>query len=238
MQEYIVTTKTIDQLVDEVSSSTNYYATHLAEVDKNNCVFSTEDINTDQNLPIVKKGTRITAEIAQRILKHKLMKPIELQIQLEKNIERESLLEQFELLLEKYPDLKELYELTGYKRLFTQLVKSYILSPLLTQKLTVFSQQLPAEFEKTLFCTLLAAIIAFEAKLDKNAITATYLAGLSHDLGLLHISPDILNQENKLSASDWRAIQCHAITGYVFIKNYFDDTVKTPDDIENKRINL
>lgn len=26
--------------------------------------------------------------------------------------------------------------------------------------------------------------------------------------------------------------------GYVFIKNYFDDTVKTPDDIENKRINV
>jgi polysaccharide biosynthesis transport protein len=26
--------------------------------------------------------------------------------------------------------------------------------------------------------------------------------------------------------------------GYVFIKNYFDDTVKTPDDIENKNINV
>lgn len=26
--------------------------------------------------------------------------------------------------------------------------------------------------------------------------------------------------------------------GYVFIKNYFDDTIKTPDDIENKNINV
>ena len=26
--------------------------------------------------------------------------------------------------------------------------------------------------------------------------------------------------------------------GYVFVKNYFDDTVKTPDDIENKNINV
>jgi len=26
--------------------------------------------------------------------------------------------------------------------------------------------------------------------------------------------------------------------GYVFVKNYFDDTIKTPDDIENRRINV
>ena len=26
--------------------------------------------------------------------------------------------------------------------------------------------------------------------------------------------------------------------GYVFVKNYFDDTVKTPDDIENRKINV
>ena len=214
-----MTTKSLDQLLDDATASTNHYATHLGEVDESNNVYSTEDIVNEQNLPLVKKGTRITPEIAQRILKHKLMKPIELQVQLEKSVEKELLLERFECLLEKYPDLKQLYLASEYQKPFSQLVRAYILSPLLIQKLTVFSQQLPDEFEKTLFCTLLATIFAFEAKLNKEQIISTYIAGLSHDLGYLHISPDIFQQNKNLSAAEWRAIHSHVITSYMFILN-------------------
>ena len=212
-----MTTDSLDQLLDEVDTSANHYVTHLAEVDKTNSVISAEDITTDQNIPLVKKGTRITPEVAQRIVKHKLLKPIEQLVEIEQSIGREELLEQFELLMEKYSDLKQLNENTGRKKVIHLLVKSYILSPLLTQKLTVFSQQLPAQFEKTLFCTLLALNFALEAKLDKNAIQSTYLAGLSHDLGFLHISPDIFRQQDKLTAQQWRAIQSHVITGQMFV---------------------
>lgn len=214
-----LTTKSLDQLLDEATSSTNFYASHLGEVDQSNNVYSTEDIVNEQNMPLVKKGSRITPEIAQRILKHKLLKPIELQVQLDKSIRKETLLKEFERLLKKYVDLEQLFEASEYKKPFLQLVKTYILSPLLIQKLTVFSQQLPAEFEKTLFCTLLATLFAFEARLDKKQIIATYVSGLSHDLGYLHISPDIFKEDKKLTPGEWRAIHSHVITSYVFIKN-------------------
>lgn len=197
--------------------SRNHYPTHLAEVNETNNVYSTEDIINEQNIPLVKKGTQITPDIAQRILKHKLVKPIELQVQLNENIERDTLLEYFHLLLEKYPDLNQLYETSGNQQSFTLLVNSYILSPVMAQKLTVFSQQLPAEFEKTLFCTLLATLIAYEAKLDKGQITSTYLAGLSHDLGLLHISPEIFSK-GELTDLEWRAIQSHTVSGCILLE--------------------
>lgn len=225
-----LSTNQLDKLLDEVSASTDYYATHLAEINEINSVISTEDINTDQNLPLVKKGTRITTEIAQRILKHKLMKPIEQQVEIEKSLDGKSLLFQFEQLLKKYPDLKQLHINSGYKELIDQLVKSYILSPLLTQKLTVFSQQMPDYFEKTLLSTLLALNIAFEAKLDQNATITTYLAGLTHDVGFLHISPEICNQERKLSAKEWRAVQSHVITGSMFVDHIARDYKKDVAD--------
>lgn len=217
--------KPLDQLLEEATSSTNYYVTHLAEVGKDNNVFATEDIVSEKNIPLVKKNVRITPEIAQRLLKHKLLKPIEHQVRLDNGIEKERLLEKFERLLEKYPDLNLIYEASGYQKLFTLMVKSYILSPFLIQKLTVLSIQLPLEFEKTLFCTLLATIIAFETGLEKEQIQSTYIAGLCHDLGLLHISPDIF-EDKKLSAEQWRAIQSHTITSHLFVyhlgRNYSD----------------
>ena len=223
-------TNQLDKLLDEVTSSTDYYATHLAEVNETNSVISTEDITTDKNLPLVKKGTRITPEVAQRILKHKLMKPIEQQVKIEKSLDGKSLLLQFEQLLEKYPDLKQLHIYSGYKELIDQLVKSYILSPILAQKLTVFSQQMPEYFEKTLLSAILALNIAFEAKLEQSVTITTYLAGLSHDVGFLHISPEICNNERKLSAEEWRAIQSHVITGSMFVDHIERDYKKDVAD--------
>lgn len=222
--------KPLDQLLDEVITSTDYYSTHLAETAKTNPVVTTEDINTDKNLPLVKKGVRLTPEIAQRILKHKLLKPIEHQVKIENSINGKSLLLQLEQLFEKYPDLKQIYENTGYKELALQLLKSYILSPLLTQKLTVFSQQMPEHFNKTLICTFLAINIAFEAKLDQNAIIATYLAGLSHDIGFLHIDPEIFNYQDNLTPQQWRAVQSHVIAGYMFVDHIERDYKKEVAD--------
>lgn len=210
-------TKPLKHLQDEVENSTNFYAAHLAEVDKTNAVISTEEITNEENIPLVKKGTRITKDIAKRLLKHKLSKPIESQIQVEHCLEKEALYHQFIRILEKYPDLKQLHENSGYQDQFKILVTTYIISPQVTQKLTIFAQQLPNEFDKTLFCTLIAINIAHAAKLAKEELVTTYLAGLTHDLGLLHLSPDIFTREDKLTSDEWRSIQTHVVTGYLFI---------------------
>ena len=94
---------------------------------------------------------------------------------------------------------------------FKTLINSYIVSPLITKKLIVFSKQLPQEFEKPLFFTLLAINIAYAADLIKEEIVTTYLTGLTHDLGLLHISPDIFTEQEKLSAQQWHNMQTHIL---------------------------
>lgn len=212
-----MTTNPLEQLQDQAINSTNYYAMHLAEVDKKTAVISTEDIINTENIPLVKKGTRITSEIAKRIIKHKLHKPIEQQVDIEQSVKKNTLFKEFELVLEKYPDLKQIHEHSGLQKSFKILVNTYIVSPLITQKLTVFSKQLPTEFEKTLFCTLLAMNIAYAAKLTKDEIITTFLTGLTHDLGLLHISPDSFSDQEKLSVQQWRDIQTHVVTGYLFV---------------------
>lgn len=218
---------TTEQLQNESADSTNYYAEHLAEVNKTNSVIATEEIKNKDNIPLVKKGTHINREIIQRILKHKLTKPLENMVNIENKIEKDSLLDHFNLVLEKYPDLKQLHQNVGYENAFTAQVKSYIVPKLITQKLTVFSQQLPREFEQTLLCTLLAVNIAYTSELTSNQLASTYLAGLTHDLGLLHIPPETVKDKENFTSARWRSIKTHVITGYLFLNDlepHYKDT--------------
>ena len=208
--------KTIEEHAQQQS---DYYAEHLGELDSVNPVITTEDIVTNRNVPIVKKGTRVNRDVAQRILQHKLIKPLEHQIQLQQSINGEAILASVHALLDKYPELQLIHTHSGYAAALEQLIKSYVLSPLLVQKLTVLHHRLPHEFEKTVFCTWLAINIAFTAKLDKQPIAITYLASLGHDLGMLHISPHIFAKTEQLTAEEWRAVQSHAVTSYLFLKS-------------------
>jgi len=214
-----LSTKTIEQLQKESENSANYYAEHLAEVNNTNSVITTEEIINKDKIPLVKKGTRINNDVIQRILKHKLSKPLENMVNIENKVEKDSLLNHFNLVLEKYPDLKQLHQSIGYEKAFKTQVQSYIVPPLITQKLTVFSQQFSREFEQTLLCTLLAVNIAHTIKLSKDQLVTTYLAGLTHDLGLLHIPPETVKDKENFTSARWRSIKTHVITGYLFIND-------------------
>ena len=224
-----MSTKTIEQLQKESENSANYYAEHLAEVNNTNSVITTEEIINKDKIPLVKKGMRINNDVIQRILKHKLSKPLENTVDIENKIEKDSLLNHFNLVLEKYPDIKQLHQSIGYESAFKTQILSYILPSLITQKLTVFSQQFPKEFEQTLLCTLLAVNIAHTIKLSKDQLITTYIAGLSHDLGLLHIPPETVNDKENFTSVRWRSIKTHVITGYLFINDLgpnYKDTAK------------
>lgn len=209
----------LNQLEQHAQQQTDYYAEHLGEIDEINPVISMEDIVTANNIPLAKKGSRITAKLAQRILQHKLTKPLESQIQLEKCLNGEAIHTSLFELMKKYPDMNQVHDNSGYKNDVEQLIKQFILPPLLAQKLTVLFYRLPLEFEKTLFCTWLAVTIAFTAKLNNQAISTTYIAGLGHDLGMLHISPHIFTKQGQVNADEWRAIQSHVVTSYLFLKS-------------------
>lgn len=105
----------LDWLTEDSEKQTDYYAEHLGELDEFNPVISTEDIVTIGNIPLVKKGKRITKEIAQRILQHKLTKPLEEQVQLKDCIDGAVILSELYHLMEKYPDIKQIHENSGFK---------------------------------------------------------------------------------------------------------------------------
>jgi hypothetical protein len=84
---------------------------------------------------------------------------------------------------------------------------------MLRQKITVLAERMPETFVRALYCAWLSLLIAKQIRLPADEVTAVFLAALTHDIGMLHIAPEVINKQGVFSAEEWRQIQAHVIIG-------------------------
>ena len=204
----------IQQYTDQAKNG--FYSVHLSEISsKGNRAFTTSDILNDKGVLLARKGVNIDQDVRQQLIKHKLLKPLDNQVGLEHQADSQTLINEFRLLIDKYPDLHAVNEALGFGPEFEKLLQLERLHPLLTQKLTVLEAQMHAEFEKSIFAAWLSTMIAREMGLSLDERRDTLVAALVHDIGLLHLDPDITCSNRKLSAQEWRTVRAHVIVGKI-----------------------
>jgi HD-GYP domain-containing protein (c-di-GMP phosphodiesterase class II) len=81
--------------------------------------------------------------------------------------------------------------------------------PLVQQFLTVMAAQMNDLYQRTLCVSLWALYIAQEMRLPVHDAGEIFLAALTHDVGMLHLNPHILNKTDELSADEWLHVQSH-----------------------------
>ena len=90
---------------DDASSLPNYYATHLAAVNQTHQVVSTEDIYSDRGILLFCKGSRVDANAATHLLRHKLTQPLASSVEISHALNEEQLTQRFNALFARHPDL-------------------------------------------------------------------------------------------------------------------------------------
>lgn len=203
-----------------LSEHKDYYASHLAQVnDNSNQVLASNDIYNDQGILLLRKGAQLDNKSSSQIAKHKLLKPLEHNIELENSLSGKVLLEHFHALLEKYPDIKTIHESHEFESIIVEFFLDKQLNPILTQKLTIMAEQLPFQLEKGLFCAWLSALMAHHMSTDPHDVYEAFVAGLIHDIGMIHLDPDIILADRELSEAEHLIVQSHVIIGQVILSD-------------------
>ncbi|MCG8069056.1 MAG: HD domain-containing protein [Candidatus Thiodiazotropha taylori] len=208
----------MEELIQQYTehAKNGFYSVHLSEISsKGNQAFTTSDILNDKGVLLARKGINIDRDVRQQLIKHKLLKPLDSHIGLEHQADTQTLITEFRRLLEKYPDLKRVNEALQYGPEFEKLLQLERLHPLLTQKLTVLEAQMHSEFEKSIFSAWLSSMIAREMGLSMDERRDILVAALMHDIGLLHLDPEIVCSNRKLSAQEWSTVRAHVIVGKI-----------------------
>ncbi len=194
------------------SATSGYYAYYLSKLSESgNQAYTTSDIVNDNGVLLARKGTTINHEIRNRLLKHKLFKPLDSNISLEHQADAQSLIQEFKQLMDKHPDLKQVNDALDFGPVFEKLLTVERLHPVLTQKLTVLNSQMRSEFEKCIFSAWMSTMIAREIGLSTNEMRDILVAAFIHDIGLLHLDPEIVCSKRKLTAEEWKTLRAHVI---------------------------
>ncbi len=207
--------KTYSELQQHTESQPNHYAGYLARENRHTSVSSTEDIYNSHGALLVRAGTRVDDEVADRILRHKLVKPLAEQVHIEQCVGWKDIEAQLQAVFNRFPDLRILHDALDFEKTFYRMLHSSKLQPLLAQRLTILRDQFPAIFENSVFCGWFSALIAREMGQDSAFCHAALLTGLLREIGFLHLDSDILGSTSELSADQWRSIQAHVIVGYL-----------------------
>ena len=207
-----------------LSGESDHYTSHLAEVTvrKGNKIITTEDIHNEYGVLLLRKGAILNDKAAQKITQHKLVNPIEEDIAIERTLTGKLLAEKFIALQDKYPEIRKINETHHFEDEILDLFTKRLLPPVLLQKLTILSEQLPSHFEKGLFSAWLSSLTARKMDFNHYDIHDVFLAGLVHDIGFIHLDPEITLLNRELTPEEWRTIQSHVVVGKVVLEGIAD----------------
>lgn len=187
-----------------------HYVNHLAEVSKNNKVLLEQDIYNERGVLVVKKGTQVDRALAEKIAKHKLLKPLDTSISLQVSLSAKRTLQLFTQRL----DTLNLSGTVRNNSIFDEAAKAFTLLtryPLVAQKLMVLAERLPEEFSRSLTTSVLALALSIELKLPRESQANVFLASMISNVGLLHIDPRIVYKKEQCSAEELKLLQGHVV---------------------------
>lgn len=197
----------------------NHYAAHLTNVGESREVLASEDIYNEQGALLLKKGSPINKRISDQIVKFKLLKPIETSVNVEGVVNDKKLYQDLYSIFDKHPVLLQIHHAQNLEQPFKKLSLLLSKHPILMQKLTVMQVQLPKLYRQTVAVTWLSTAIARQMGAKPDSLEATFLAAIAHDIGMLHINPEVILKTESLTAEEWRQIQSHTVIGQKLIEN-------------------
>ena len=170
-------------------SVNRHYVGHLVATAD---VQAAEDVYAGNGMKLLAKGARVDASIRQRLLDHKLQKPLEESVSIEGALTDEQISATADVLLDRHSFLRALGANTRAGP--TARLAGCALSGPLRSLLTVYAQRQADRLEHAVIVALLAQALGAAVQPSNDSLQCTLgIAGLLHDVGELYIDPAYLD---------------------------------------------
>lgn len=197
-----------------------HYAKHLAAVNERQTVRAAQDVYSVHGVLVARRGASIDYDTARKIVRHKLTMPLDKNIEVTNAISASALHRRSLEAMAKFKDLEFVHQGLNFGEPFETIATKLDLPPLVSQKMTVMALRQPELTSQSLLGAWFAALIGRELKLDAKELALLYLAGVSRDVGMLHIDPRLLgaNSTARYGSDEWKALQSHVVASHMILK--------------------
>lgn len=192
-----------------------HYVTSVTAMADRKEVVAGEDVLATNGIKLVAQGAALNSGLRERLLKHKLMHPIDRKLIVSAGITPESLATQAAHLIQESPALSRLAARSGDALAMRHGLARIPLPPQMAFKLTVAREERPELFRNLLVVALISHYLALRLALTEAETSNLLTAALLHDLGELYVDPALLAPHHVVSDQERRHIYVHPIIGYL-----------------------
>lgn len=196
-----------------------HYLDHVMTVAEERQVEATEDIYAENGMKLVAKGYAINKNMRERLIEHKLIKPLEDCIAVSDGVTGKRCAEVAEKVLEKNPVLRAMC-ISDRRASPVKLMAESTFSGRLQTLMTVYAEHLPGKVDHAVSVALLSMSLAQRMMPGETEILQVLLvAALAHDVGELYIDPKYLQKGAVLDAKEWRHVAAHPVIAFNLLKD-------------------
>lgn len=196
-----------------------HYLDHVMTVAEGRQVEATEDIYSENGMKLMAKGYAINGFMRERLIEHKLIKPLEDCMAVSGSVTGKLCAETAERVLETNPALRAVC--LSEKRLSpVKLFAESTFTGRLQTLLTVYAEYKTGKLDHAV-CVALLALSLMQRMMpgEKDALDVMLVAALSHDVGELYIDPQYLEKGARLGPKEWRHIAAHPVIAHGLMKD-------------------
>jgi hypothetical protein len=204
---------------DPAPEVNSHYLDHVIHVSGSRPVEAAEDIVSHSGVKLLAKGAQINERVRERLLMHKLQKPLEDCIHVTQGIMPESFGPLGEAMFKQHPLLKALCAHDLYPSAPTTLASLKLSIPV-QSLLTVYAEHQGERLRHTAGVAMLVLALArrvLPGESERHRMLA--LAGLLHDVGELYIDPQYMRPGTPLGPPEWRHVASHPVVAERVLRN-------------------
>ncbi|ACL73241.1 HD-GYP domain-containing protein [Thioalkalivibrio sulfidiphilus] len=197
------------------------YTRHVTELGEQRQVQASEDIFSATGHKLLARQARIDRGVFEKLTRHKLLRPLDHSLSIEGAVQSPELVTVGQELAEQDPLLQALHTTLKNPQAPLNHLGKVILVPPLAAKLTVFRERMSDHFRHAVRVALTACALAESGGAETAALSRTVCtAGLFHDLGELHISPEIFALRRPLEPPEERQVRAHPVIAYLLLREF------------------
>lgn len=203
------------------------YTQHLLEIAHEQPILVCRDIANQDGTVLATRGSAFDQELQAKLTRYQLPEPIDHYVRIEGQFLPATLFELLGDFIQSDPQYAQIANSVGCAEILQKCCQEACRHELLSQKVTALFFTLPEIFDQALFCAWMAVVIGYQQGEPQAELEQNFIAGLSHDLGLLDLPLDLLRKKGELSADEWSALCEHPNLSSTLLKRIPGIAVET-----------
>lgn len=196
----------------------------LVELSSQHEIEVSEDIYSQNGTKLLARGAKVDAKLYERVINHKLRRPIETSLVSSEAFNAKDLCSEAEKLLDEIPLLRRFCSWSMGEVTPLGLLGRLDISPQAGTLLSVANNRNPKSREHLTLVALISMGLAHslrhkEARFkDPQLLSNIAMAGVFHDIGEIYVDPDFFTSKAGISPQQWQSFSAHPIIGAALVR--------------------